>query len=583
MENEFFPTKIFSCATSTETEDVIIFRGKIDDVLFCAANVEYEIYVDGEFFGVGGIRCPYKTVYVDKWEVSGKIELRVHYLNPQTTKVWYRAIFPKSFIAFFGEEEWETYTDSNFMFGEKISSQLPRQNFYVERNELKTFSPERLDYIVGEWKFLMKPVENLIVERVAPKILVEQKNINSEILQNIYSKIFPDEFSGWNLESYDLGKNGLYKVCVDGEAFLVYSEVEKFSEVWSNSSRNKVRMIDYIDGDRLNCHISVRGCRFLHVIFRKKYEMKICRLFYPLSFIPTDDKLLVAAQRTLEANVDGGVVDTSWRERTQWTGDLRMSAKAIRKLTTNGNVVVKFALKQISTSMNFNSGMVQGAWPCVSKDQFSLEMPTYHLLFCLTILESNVEELYPKILQSIEIWKKKYLRGGLIVGVPGWYFIDWDPICSNTSARDQDISVANCAVNCWWQQICNEISEKFSPVTSGLDITLFHKTFRASRGYKLWATDKKESIHATAICIESNFPGVDKSFIKLLKSDEVLEHVSPFCAYFVAGALNRISTVECKKFIKKYYSDTFSTFPERLHSGSLCHTCGLGIIEFLSS
>ena len=142
MENEFFPTKIFSCATSTETEDVIIFRGKIDDVLFCAANVEYEIYVDGEFFGVGGIRCPYKTVYVDKWEVSGKIELRVHYLNPQTTKVWYRAIFPKSFIAFFGEEEWETYTDSNFMFGEKISSQLPRQNFYVERNELKTFSPE---------------------------------------------------------------------------------------------------------------------------------------------------------------------------------------------------------------------------------------------------------------------------------------------------------------------------------------------------------------------------------------------------------------------------------------------------------
>ena len=46
-----------------------------------------------------------------------------------------------------------------------------------------------------------------------------------------------------------------------------------------------------------------------------------------------------SARANLVACVDGGVVDTCWRERVQWTGDLRMSAIALRAFQKRSSLV----------------------------------------------------------------------------------------------------------------------------------------------------------------------------------------------------------------------------------------------------
>jgi hypothetical protein len=48
---------------------------------------------------------------------------------------------------------------------------------------------------------------------------------------------------------------------------------------------------------------------------------------------PDDEAIVAACRANLIACVDGGAVDTCWRERAQWTGDLRMSTAALGALT----------------------------------------------------------------------------------------------------------------------------------------------------------------------------------------------------------------------------------------------------------
>jgi hypothetical protein len=73
---------------------------------------------------------------------------------------------------------------------------------------------------------------------------------------------------------------------------------------------------------------------------------KIQRAQYPFKWIadlPDSsgcDAIVQACKRNLVACVDGGVVDTCWRERAQWTGDARMSGMAMRGLAMNPEVLL---------------------------------------------------------------------------------------------------------------------------------------------------------------------------------------------------------------------------------------------------
>ncbi len=140
-----------------------------------------------------------------------------------------------------------------------------------------------------------------------------------------------------------------------------------------------------------------------------------------------DDRVLLDACRAnLLACVDGNVVDTCWRERVLWVGDLRMAAKAIRRLTVNTEVTA-FSLRLIADSYDSSAALVQGAWPC-GTPLFSLEMPTYHLAFCLTCVEHDASlEFDTKVrgivTQSLVAWRDKYLVDGLLRDLPGWHFV----------------------------------------------------------------------------------------------------------------------------------------------------------------
>src|SRR5262249_15622938 len=169
-----------------------------------------------------------------------------------------------------------------------------------------------------------------------------------------------------------------------------------------------------------------RGCRYVHVLYpstaparpllrawRREYPLR----WRPVEVEPEDAVILAACRANLVACVDGGVVDTCWRDRAQWTGDLRMSAAALRALTENPEVV-DLALHQIAQSYNPGTGMVNGAWP-IRQPGTDFPIPPFHLAFCLAALEHDPslrrDPLVRRVVEeSLAFWSPPYLRDGLL-------------------------------------------------------------------------------------------------------------------------------------------------------------------------
>lgn len=91
--------------------------------------------------------------------------------------------------------------------------------------------------------------------------------------------------------------------------------------------------------------------RYLHLLYESTKNVmdaptihSFQRAEYPFDWIDDlpdtggCDAIIAACKANLVACVDGGVVDTCWRERAQWTGDARMSGMALRRLTRNPEV-----------------------------------------------------------------------------------------------------------------------------------------------------------------------------------------------------------------------------------------------------
>jgi len=329
------------------------------------------------------------------------------------------------------------------------------------------------------------------------------------------------------LTTYDLGAIALYRfemaapACAQRDIVLCYSEVASFDTAWQTANRRKVHLADgCAQGVALGRPFGVRGCRYLHVLStrpassshlsgREAIKVQVWRRTYPLvwrtgvqSRERGDEAILQACRATLVAVCDGGLVDTCWRERAQWTGDVRMSAMAIRSLTTNTEVV-SLALTQIAATYDRQVAMVSGYGPARTATHH-LPMPTYHLAFCLAVLEHHAflrhhqrpppvssaspsstdpavaatlsaatakaasTELdafetacLPVVHQSVRAWRDKYLFDGILCRLPGWNFCDWDLTVPNADAIGQQragvLNGPHAVCHAWWHELCQRL------------------------------------------------------------------------------------------------------------------------------
>jgi hypothetical protein len=272
--------------------------------------------------------------------------------------------------------------------------------------------------------------------------------------------------------------------------------------------------------------------------------------------------------------VDGNYVDTCWRERACWTGDARMMTKAVKTLTNNFELT-PFVLSQIAESYDSKTGMVNGCWPTKTPD-FEMPMATYHLAWCLSVVENNVESLKPLVLKSMQFWKNNYLTKGLITNYPGWTFVDWDFSNTNVIGQKFNNALPHCVVNSWWIELCNLLE-----IQSGISLELFDKTFWNNGGYAL-SPGLPSCIHATAAVLSSIPDIAPNHYNTAYKYLKTAKYQGKITAYFMAKALR---DNDRKKFINDYYLGVAkrygTTFEKHEYNASLAHGWSIGFVELL--
>jgi hypothetical protein len=416
---------------------------------------------------------------------------------------------------------------------------------------------------------------------------------------------------GWFFRTYDLGAIAHHRFDVQAAATVVlcYSEVADFRSAWATSNRRKVRMADaLLDG--CGSPVGLRGCRYVHAVVREPdaatVVLRVQRAEYPFDWAVGaegsdgsdgrgGDRLLAACRANMVACCDGNVVDTCWRERVMWTGDLRMAAKALRRLTRNPEVVAH-SLHLIADSYDPATAMVQGAWPC-GTPAFRLEMPTYHLAFCLTALEHDPSlrfdaDVRRVVVDSVGEWRRRHVSAdGLLRGLPGWHFVDWCPEREETSARGsgkRDANPAHCVCNVWWVEVCGLLG-----VDHGIDMRAFDRAFATADGWAMWeGGGGKTNLHATATVLASSAFGrgdtEDLGWRLLRESIEggaVRRCVTAYYAYFVVAALARRDGQLLHRFVDQFYgaiARAHGTIYEKTEpTASMAHSWSVGFCEFL--
>jgi hypothetical protein len=561
---------------TSDSEAIFIFIPNSQRVSV-ASNYEYEVWNNGDFLGMGGRRCPLGEAYLNHW-IGDHLQFRLHWINIKTSRVWHRCLFKDPFLYCNDSTiQFKCYRELSCEFCEKFSSQLPRQNILKEYNlqELK------LNILTYDWNIIEDPVKLMNHILIQPKLVSsgtlsgKQQSFNDVLLstkkQQHVDIVDYIRTSRLKYETYDLGLLALHKFILP-QGIYYYTQTKNFKKEWKNSNQAKVKIADAILSKK-SSPIGYRGCRYLHVFSCTEFlDFKIYRAQYPLDFKSTHDSVLInAVKNTMIACIDGGFVDTCWRERAQWTGDARMMAKAVRSLTNN-HELIPFVFHQISKSYDKDTGMVNCAYPVVKPD-YKTTIPGYHLAFCLGVLENNLSELKDLVLESIEFWKKKYLNNGLISNVPGWMFSDWDFNDTLITGRNNEINSSNCIVNAWFLEVCDILK-----IESGIDMKIFINTFYKDSGYSLYPDDNV-SVHATA-AVMSSLKGFKEIIHVNVLDLKWKNKITAYFAYFICKSLN-----DPKEFIEEYYMESalkYSTIWEK-HDGSasIAHGWSIAFVEFL--
>jgi hypothetical protein len=593
-------------------ERILLFETAGGRPLTLASNYPYELWLDGQFVGDGGHRCAPGEALADHWveaDAAQAVRVRLHWLAPDQTPVFYRCLFDDPFFAELSPNHaWTCSIDPSVRFAAKAAMQLPRQNVIVAnptagpRLELEAAAP------TSSWRILSPPIGKSRYVAVEPRLsgsceLPAQGEgpFRPEEAENVALYVRDQRPCTLRCDTFDLGQIALHRFELDSGSspcVLYYSEVPDFQAATSERYRAKVHLADAVQGAIQGAApFGARGCRYVHVLYPSTAPtgpiIRSWRREYPLRWqqveVETEDAAIIAACRAnLVACVDGGVVDTCWRERAQWTGDLRMSAAALRALTENTEVV-DLALHQIAQSYNPRTGMVNGAWP-VRQPGFDLPIPPFHLAFCLTALEHDPslqrDPLVREVVQSsLAAWSRLYLRDGLIQGMPGWYFTDWDPTDPAAPGREKNYPGPHAVCNAWWNELCDQLAP-----TQAVAPDVFDGAFWMGRAYALNADKSRDSPHATAAALNSsaglNHVQPALCYLELeIAAGRLGERVTPYFAYFVARAFGHVSRERQVAFIRGFYGpiarEYGAIYEKTSANASLAHGWSVGIVPLL--
>jgi hypothetical protein len=593
---------LLSNAHGRPPERVLVFESAGGRALTLASNSPYELWLDGCFIGDGGHSCVRGEALADHWEETATatlVQVRLHWIDSEQSSVLYRCLFDDPFLAHWPSgQSWTCWIDDSICFAAPMSAQLPRQNIVTgPRRAGPALSLQPLASPLP-WKILHPPIHKsryvAVALRPGRSLRLEGRGpgpFGPEQADNVARYVREDRPCALQCDTYDLGRIALHRFEVDagrGACVLYYSEVANFEEVGSTPYRTKVHLADAVSaGVPAAAPFGTRGCRYVHVLYEPedgaRPAVRAWRREYPLEWKPVRVEsgcagIVDACRANLIACVDGGVVDTCWRERAQWTGDLRMSALALRALADNSEVV-DLALHQIAQSYNPRTGMVNGAWP-ILRPHADFPIPPYHLAFCLAAVEQDPSLqrdplVRHVVLDSLERWKRSYLHDGLLRGMPGWYFTDWDPTDLTTAGRGKPYSGPHAVCNAWWTELCDRIAPE-----AGIRSAAFDRTFWTGRAYSLTTDRSLDSPHATAAALNSSVGrGHVAEGLRYLEeeigSGRITARVTAYYAYFVAQAFARHSRERALAFIQDFYgpiAQTYGTIYEKTSGdASLAH------------
>ena len=345
------PKTVFDSAL----EKILIFESSGGRPLTLASNYPYELWLDNCFVGDGGHRCTPGEALADTWEmtVDAKTSPSPPALAQSGTNRRF-CIVASSAILFFAElnssEPWTCYLEHSIQFAAKSSAQLPRQNILLPANSAKKQPVALQPALLSQpWKILASSIEQSRYVVTQPQ-LIRSHSLESqtegifqpETAENIALYVREQRPCNLQCDTYDLGQIALHRFEIEtgqSACVLYYSEVSQFREVAATHFRAKVQLADAISaGIQIATPFGTRGCRYAHVLYPEtetiKPKLKAWRREYPLRWKSVQPSSTAAAaiidacRVNLIACIDGGAVDTCWRERAQWTGDLRMSALA---------------------------------------------------------------------------------------------------------------------------------------------------------------------------------------------------------------------------------------------------------------
>jgi hypothetical protein len=111
--------------------------------------------------------------------------------------------------------------------------------------------------------------------------------------------------------SYDLGQIALHRfeLKTHQTCIVCYSEIADITAVWQSLNRSKVHLADAVIGEvELAAPFGVRGCRYVHLIYRKNQappQLQAWRRQYPLKWVGlrTHDKGLNTILEACENNL----------------------------------------------------------------------------------------------------------------------------------------------------------------------------------------------------------------------------------------------------------------------------------------
>jgi hypothetical protein len=581
-------------------EQFLVFSATAGRTLVLAANCPYELWLDGRFAGDGGHRSVPGIAPRDVWEEAKDARsalVRVHWIDPTRTAINLRRPHPGPFLAVEDDASWECFRDSSVRATPtEASVQLPRQN--VVSGIPACGEPLALEEAPLErpWECVDFGIRRARIVPVEPREIASLTGSGTGTVDVSADDLAagPREWSrtalpaGVVCTTLDLGCIALHRVEVTGgRCLLSWSEVPGFRDTWATSNRAGVALVDAVlEGAKRAAPFGWRGGRYLHILHRAgaRPEVKVWRREYPFVWrqVPAQDSrdalILAACRANLVACTDGGLVDTCWRERGQWTGDLRMSASAIRALTQNDEVVT-LALRQIAASYDEKAAMVQAVWPARQTDDRPVFIPGYHLAFCLAVVEHGMAELVPLARRSLEVWRERYVRDGLLGGFPegSWWFVDWDPLSRASLAPDA-------VTHAWLHEACATLG-----VSSPMDVRAFDRAFWTGVAYRLYPSGD-ESVQATAAAVLAfpDSPHATHALDWLIAENgagRIATRCTPYFAAFVAKALGTRSPELMRSFIRGFYHERaarWGTIPEKVTDGaSLAHGWSIGIARLL--